>query len=198
MFAQNHSDHSDQGPGETPTSLPPAQHVNETSTDKNTENLSKNPDIKPLSTTSRSWRFALAALGFVILCFGQIFNTNDWFPLGSLSQYSYGRPLDSPTRSVRIIAVNTEGNDIRVPLNAKGVGVGRAEVEGQLDAIIADPSKLEGLARAWHGLHPESPQFTHLTMERVTSYVKDGKPTGQSDVEFLAEWTVQGNYGETQ
>ena len=153
------------------------------------------PGAVKLSHLSKGWRFGLAAIGLVILAIGQVLSTNDWFPLGSLSQYSYGRPLDSPTRAVRIIATNTEGKEVRVPLNPRGVGVGRAEIEGQLQRILDNPSMLEGIARAWHGLHPHSPQYTHLRMERTTAYVKNGVPTGEMDVEVLTEWDVQGNFG---
>lgn len=151
----------------------------------------------PLSRCGMAWRLGIATLGLLILAAGQVVNTNDWFPLGSLSQYSYGRPLDTPTKAIRITATTTEGKEVRVPLNPRGVGVGRAEVEGQLDRILADPAMLEGIARAWHGLHPHAPQYTRLVVERTISYVQNGKPTGQTDVEFLTAWDVRGNYGET-
>lgn len=150
----------------------------------------------PLSTASKSWRFAGALVGLILLSIGQVISTNDWYPLGSLSQYSYGRPLNAPTKAIRIIATTTDGEEMRVPLNPKGVGVGRAEIEGQVTEILADPSRLEGIARAWHGLHPHRPQFVQLRMERTISYIENGKPTGEYDVEFLTEWTVKGNYGE--
>lgn len=140
-------------------------------------------------------RLLATAIALTILTIAQINPTNDWFPLGSLSQYSYGRPLDSPTRAVRIMATTHTGDEIRVPLNQQGVGIGRAEIEGQLDRILADPSMLEGIARAWGGLHPHRPAFTELRLERSTSYVENGVPTGEVDVEELTTWTVQGTYG---
>ena len=148
-----------------------------------------------LSGLSRSWRVGLAALGLIILCTAQVVSTNDWFPLGSLSQYSYARPLDSPTKSVRIRATTEAGKERGVPLSNAGVGIGRAEIEGQLAQIIDNPGMLEGIARGWSGLHPDKPQFVHLTMERVIRSVKNGIPTGEETVEVLTEWTVVGEYG---
>lgn len=149
----------------------------------------------PLKKSGYVWRAVSALLVFSVLAVGQVVNTNDWFPLGSLSQYSYGRPSNTPTKSIRIIATTTEGKETRVPLNNTGVGIGRAEVEGQLDRILAEPYRLEGLARAWNGLHPNRPQYTKLRVERTIAYVENGKPTGDYDVEVLTTWDVQGNYG---
>lgn len=148
-----------------------------------------------LSAFSRSWRVALAASGLIILAAAQVVSTNDWFPLGSLSQYSYARPLDSPTKSVRIRAMTEAGKERGAPLSNAGVGIGRAEIEGQLARIIANPNMLEGIARGWSGLHPDEPQFVHLRMERVIRTVKNGVPTGEETVEVLTEWTVMGTYG---
>jgi hypothetical protein len=150
--------------------------------------------ILALNPARKAWRVIATLLVFGSLTAGQIIHTNDWFPLGTLSQYSYGRPLDAPTRAVRVMAINTDGEEVRVPLSVKGSGVQRAELEGQLDRILEDPSILEAIARSWHGLHPDKPQYVELRLERVTHYIKDGIPTGESDVEILTNWTVAGNY----
>lgn len=152
------------------------------------------PPVK-LSTLQRSWRVILVGIGLIILSVAQVISTNDWFPLGSLSQYSYARPLDGPTNAIRIRAVTEAGNDRGVPLSKGGVGIERSEIEGQVQRIVDDPSMLEGLARAWGGLYPENPAFVELRMERVSRFVQNGKPTGEESVEVLARWTVQGDYG---
>lgn len=87
------------------------------------------------------------------------------------------------------------GKERGAPLSNAGVGIGRAEIEGQLTRIIANPNMLEGIARGWSGLHPDEPQFVHLRMERVIRTVKNGVPTGEETVEVLTEWTVMGTYG---
>lgn len=156
------------------------------------------PESRILTSSSKTWRLVATALVFGVLTAGQIVNTNDWFPLGTLSQYSYGRPLNSPTRSIGILAVTQEGQEVKVPLNTTGVGIGRAEIEGQAQRIIDDPSILEALARSWHGLHPDQPQYQELKMIRTTRYVEDGIPTGELETELLATWTVTGNYQRTQ
>lgn len=156
------------------------------------------PESRILTSSSKTWRLIATALVFGVLTAGQIVNTNDWFPLGTLSQYSYGRPMNTPTRSIGILAVTQDGQEVKVPLNTTGVGIGRAEIEGQTQRIIDDPSILEALARSWHGLHPDQPQYQELKMIRTTRYVEDGIPTGALETELLATWTVTGNYQRTQ
>lgn len=152
--------------------------------------------VRGLSTLQRSWRVILVGIGLIILSIAQIISTNDWFPLGSLSQYSYARPLDSPTKAVRIRALTEAGNDRGVSLSKGGIGIERAEIEGQVQRIIDNPQMLEGIARAYSERNPENPAFVELRMERVIRYVEDGKPTGEEDIEVLTTWTVQGDYGE--
>lgn len=154
------------------------------------------PAVRRLTTLQRSWRVVLVGIGLIILSIAQVISTNDWFPLGSLSQYSYARPLDSPTKAVRIRALTEAGNDRGVSLSKGGIGIERSEIEGQVQRIIDNPQMLEGIARAWGERHPQNPAFVELRMERVIRYVQDGKPTGVEDVEVLATWTVQGDYGE--
>lgn len=155
------------------------------------------PATRRLTTAQRSWRVLLAGIGLIILSIAQVISTNDWFPLGSLSQYSYARPLDSPTKAVRIRALTEEGTDRGISLSNKGIGVGRAEVEGQVQRIIDNPQMLEGIARVWSLQRPQGPALTEVRMERVTRYVSDGVPTGEQDVEVLTTWTVQGDYGSS-
>ena len=100
-------------------------------------------------------------------------------------------------RATKLVALAADGSPLRVPLGSRGVGIERAEIEGQLDRIIADPSLLEGVARAYSGLHPDREPFAHLTVVRVSSTLRDGKPTGETTEEVLAEWTVRGTYGPT-
>jgi hypothetical protein len=50
--------------------------------------------VKPLSRLSVGWRIGVTAIALVILTCGQLLNTNDFFPLGSLTQYATAKDLN--------------------------------------------------------------------------------------------------------
>ena len=152
-------------------------------------------DTTGLSSRSKAWRLTVVVAVLAVLTSSQFLKSNDFFPFGSLSQYARGTDPDGSVRATKITALAADGSELRVPLGAQGVGIERAEIEGQLDRIIADPSLLEGVARAFSGLHPEREPFAHLTVVRVSTTLRDGRPTDERTEEVLAEWTVRGDYG---
>src|SRR5918996_5203596 len=115
---------------------------------------------EPIRLSARSvvWRLIVVVVCLVVLAGAQLTDTDDYFPLSRLSQYAFAPGADGVVKSTYIQAVNTDGQQVRVPLNAKGVGVGRAEVEGQLRRIIDDPSLLQAIANGWAGLQPDEPR----------------------------------------
>ncbi len=143
--------------------------------------------LRPWGAT---WRLAVVAVALAVLVVGQVEDTNDLFPFGSLSQYATARDPDGTVRSVYVLADTTAQEQVRVPLSATGVGVGRAEIENQLGRVVADPSLLQGLADAHAGLHPDEPRYTALYLMRDTSQLSRGRPTGEVSTEELARWTV--------
>ena len=144
-----------------------------------------------LKRLPRAWRLTATAAVLGVLAAAQVVDTNDWFPFGSLSQYATARDLNGAVKSISIEAVDASGETVRVPLNQTGVGVGRAEIEGQLGRILADPALLQSLADAHAGLHPDEPAYRELTVVRSTRTLVDGRPSGEPTLETLATWTVQ-------
>jgi hypothetical protein len=125
-----------------------------------------------------------------ILAAGQFLDTNDPFPLGSLSQYASARDMDGTIQSVYLTADTDEARDVRIPLNQSVVGVGRAEIEGQLRRILAQPSLLQSLADAHAELKPDQPALRELRLMRSEQQLSDGYVVGEPTVEELARWTV--------
>lgn len=117
-------------------------------------------------------------------------DTNDLFPLGSLSQYATARDMDGTVRSVYLEADTADGRRVRVALDAREVGVGRAEVEGQLARVLADPSLLQALADARSELRPQEPPLRTLHLMRSERQLRDGVEVGTPAVEELATWRV--------
>ena len=138
-----------------------------------------------------SWRLGATFVALVVLTLGQLHDTNDYFPLGSLSQYATPRDMDGTVRSTYIMADTVSGDHVRVPLHKDGVGVGRADIESQLDRIVDDPSLLQGLADAWSELRPDADQYTALYVMRETTQLEDGLQAGEPTVEELTTWVVR-------
>lgn len=144
----------------------------------------------PLPRGARIGRTLALGAALVVLTAGQVVDTNDWFPLGSLSQYATARDLDGTVRSVYLEADTADGRRVRVPLDAREVGVGRAEIEGQLSRILADPSLLQALADARADLRPDRPALRTLHLMRSERQLRDGVEVGTPVVQELTTWQV--------
>jgi hypothetical protein len=146
--------------------------------------------VQRLSRVGLAWRAGALLAGTLLVTYGTARGTDDLWPFAPMSQFAFGVDLDGQIRSTYVEALTTEGERVRVPLSPRGVGVGRAEVEGQLPSIVADPSKLGALAVAQARLHPDEPQYVHLWLRQEVVQLRDGRDAGRSD-ELLAEWAVR-------
>lgn len=104
-------------------------------------------------------------------------------------QFAFRASPDGDIRSTYVEARTTSGDVVQVPLNARGTGIARAEIEGQLPRLIADPALLEDVAVAWHRLHPNEPRYTHLWLKQAVYPLRGGRPQ-PSHTDTLAQWTV--------
>ncbi|QGH68454.1 hypothetical protein [Pseudactinotalea sp. HY158] len=143
---------------------------------------------RPLRPFSKAWRLTATFAALAVLTAGQIVDTNDWFPLGSLSQYATPRDLDGTVRSVTLRADFPDAEDRHVALSEHVVGTGRAEVEGQLQRFIDDPELLGVFARSYAQLNPGRPLPEVLYLKRSTQQLRDGEADGEPTVEILVEW----------
>lgn len=160
------------------------------------------PGTRTLSRAGLLTRGVVTLAVLAVLGYGQWRDTNDLFPFGSLSQYATARDMNGTVRSV-FLQAETAGPDspgptagpdaperITVPLDQQVVGLGRAEVEGQLTRIVDDPSLLQGLAEAYSEMHPDRPPLRRLYLMRSERQLQDGVAVGTATVEELASWTV--------
>jgi hypothetical protein len=127
----------------------------------------------------------------VVLATGQALDSNDLFPFGTLSQYATARDMNGTIRSVYLTADTAEAEEVPIRLSQFVVGVGRAEIEGQLARIVDDPSLLQSLADAYSAMHPERPELRELQLMRSTRQLRDGYVVGEPELEKLVTWTVQ-------
>jgi hypothetical protein len=147
-------------------------------------------EVVRLSRRGRAARLAGAGVVLALLAYGTVLGTDDDFPFGPLTQYAFAADPNGSVPDLYIEAVTTAGTTVKVKLSADGVGVGRAEIEGQVDEIIADPSRLQAIAEAQRRLHPDEPGFVRLTMKVRHTLLRGGRAVGER-TDLLAEWTVR-------
>ena len=146
--------------------------------------------VERLPTTGRAWRLAATAAVLLALAYGTIWGADRHFPFGPMVQFAFSVDPNGQIRSVYIEADTTTGVRVQVPLTSEGVGIPRAEIEGQLPAIERDPSLLQAIALAQRRRHPDQPQFRRLYLMVDIIQLHDRRPGGR-EVNQLAVWDVQ-------
>lgn len=142
------------------------------------------PKRRPLPAPGRAWRLAAAVAALGLLVYGSAWGDDDLFPFGPMSQYSFRIDPDGEIRALWVEADLADGSHRRLDIsNAGDIGVARAELEGQLDRIIADPQRLATLAEAWIRLHPDRPELRRIIVGQDVVELADGREAGRrSDV----------------
>jgi hypothetical protein len=147
-------------------------------------------DVRRLSGAGLAWRVVALAAGVSLALYGALLGTDDLWPFSPMTQFAFSVSRDGEIRSAHVDAVTDEGRVVAVPLNAHGVGVARAEIEGQLSRIVRDPSLLQNLAVAQHRLHPDQPQYRRLFLRETVTRLRDGRAVAVRE-ETLATWDVR-------
>ena len=147
-------------------------------------------NVRRLSGAGLAWRAATLAAGVGLALYGSLAGTDDLWPFAPMTQFAFYVSPDGQIRAAYVDALTTEGRQVRVPLTATGVGVGRAEIEAQLSRIVRDPSLLQGLAVAQRRLHPDQPQYRRLILHERVTILRDGRAVLVRD-ETKAAWDVR-------
>ncbi|TSI17051.1 hypothetical protein FO013_09630 [Brevibacterium aurantiacum] len=147
---------------------------------------------KPMSTWSIVWRLGATAMALVILTCGQFLNTNDFFPLGSLTQYATAKDLNG-TVNATCIEAQFPGEDEprRLGFNTDTVGIERGDIESQLDRVIANPELMQTMADSFERLHPDEPKPEQMILCRTVTQLENGRSVGEPEHKILATWEVQ-------
>jgi hypothetical protein len=154
------------------------------------------PADRRLGTASLAWRLVALGAGVLLALYGALFGTDDLWPFSPQTQFAFFVSRDGQIRSAYVDAVTLDGRQVRVPLNARGVGIARAEIEGQLSRIVADPSLLQGIADAQRRLHPDQPQYAKLFLREEVTTLRDGRAVAVRQ-ETKATWDVTGPSGSS-
>src|SRR3954453_2962946 len=116
--------------------------------------------METLSRRGRGIRVAAAAIGLALLLAGTLWGQDDDFPFGPFRMYSTAPGPNADAPDTRVEGVDTGGRT--VVLTEANSGLRRAEIEGQEQAYVADPSRLRQVARAYADKTPGAAPLTEV------------------------------------
>lgn len=145
--------------------------------------------MRRLGPLALTWRLLAVLAGTAVLLLAQLQDTSEWFPLTSMAQFAQARDPNGTVVSTCLRGTEQGGDAPReIPFGIGSVGVQRADVEGNLAAIRADPSLLAPLAATYAHRHPDRPPLTSLSVCQEIVHLRDGGPDGRVDLRILATW----------
>ncbi|WP_285667459.1 hypothetical protein [Actinorhabdospora filicis] len=139
-----------------------------------------------LSARGRIIRVLAAVIGMVALAVGTLYGEDDWFPLAPFRMFSTADDPNLPVKIARVDAVDATG--ARFTLDEDNAGVRRAEIEGQMASLMADPAKVAAIADAYAAHNPGKPQLVEVDVIIEHHWLKDGSVTGEVTDEVVATW----------
>jgi hypothetical protein len=147
--------------------------------------------VERLGRVGKTWRVAIVLALTALFCAGSLVGNDHWWPFSPWRMFSTSQAATGSVWStgIEVQTADAPGEWVRAPLNPENVGLNRAEVEGRIPQIEADPTRLGTLARSHSELRPHSAEWTALRVVRRLIVVVDRKPTGEVRTEVLAEWS---------
>jgi hypothetical protein len=144
-------------------------------------------DIERIGPAGRFVRLAVVAAVVVLLAWGSWKADDDAFPVGPFVMFAFTTPPNGDVVSAGVEAVDAAGHRAPVALEPEQVGIRRAEVEGEIPRIVAQPQLLGALARAHARLQPHAPAWDQVDLVQYHVHLHDGREAGRSTV-VLATW----------
>ena len=146
-------------------------------------------DVVRLEPAARAWRVALVVVLAVLFAGGTWKGDDDWWPFGPWRMFATST---APTGGVAVLAIETRtASDAAwrpASINLNSVGLNRAEVEGRVPQMLADPAMLGTLAATHARLRPHDPRWTGVRVVRVVTVIENRRPTGEERRSVLVEW----------
>lgn len=148
------------------------------------------PNPRLLSRTALWWRLGVFGVLFALTALGSVALTDPWWPIGPQKQYATGIDVNGTIHSTYATAKTEDGTKVTVPWGIHGVGIGRAEIEGQLQRFIDNPSLLQTLAVGHSRNMPGDSPYTTIYLMQTQTQLKNAVDQKTVTVE-LAKWTVK-------
>ncbi|WP_156969786.1 hypothetical protein [Knoellia subterranea] len=145
-----------------------------------------------LSRIGRAWRAAVVVALIALFCAGSLVGNDHWWPFSPWRMFATSQAATGSVWStgIEVRTADEPGEWVRAPLTPENVGVNRAEVEGRIPQIEADPARLGTLAESHAKLRPGAAAWIGLRVVRHKIVVVDREPTGEVETEVLAEWAA--------
>jgi hypothetical protein len=144
-----------------------------------------------LRPQARLWRAALTVVLAGLFLAGTLVGDDHWWPFGPWRMFATATKPGGAIVAMGI-EVRTAADDAWQPasLHPTAVGLNRAEVEGRIPQIVADPSRLGTLAAAHARLRPAEPPWTAVRLVRRDAVLDGREPTGETRTTVVAEWAA--------
>jgi hypothetical protein len=149
------------------------------------------PAVLRLSAAGRAWRLAVSAIVLALVLAGTLWGSDAAFPVGPFRMYSTRADPDAPVVSTRVVGLTATGTEVR--LSGGEVGLRRAEFEGQLPRLEADPSLLALLGESYARSHPQAPELVSVAVVQRRYELVDGRSTGRYRDSVLVETPLGGD-----
>jgi hypothetical protein len=143
--------------------------------------------VDTLTTQGRLARLLATVAAGALLLAGTLWGVDDHFPFGPFRMYSTAPGSDDPAPDTRVEGVDTTG--AVVSLTERSTGIRRAEIEGQMAAYQADPSRLRQVVEAYVARNPSAPKLVEVRIVIRYEGVRDSRPTRTHTDETVASWT---------
>jgi hypothetical protein len=119
---------------------------------------------------------ALVAAALGLLLYGTVGGTDDMFPFGPFRMYAGYYPPDGVITSNTLMAQTASGQDVVV--TEADIGLARGDIEGELGAYEADPTRFATLAQAYHLRHPAAPPYIAMWIAQTRWQLHDRAVAG--------------------
>jgi hypothetical protein len=151
---------------------------------------SQDPPALRLSPAARFRRLAATAVVLLLMAAGSVWGDDDEFPFGPFRMYSTRADPDAPVISTRVVGLTDAGEEVR--LSGGEVGLRRAEFEGQLPRIAAEPELLGLLAESFAEANPSGPELTAVQVIQRRFELEGGERTGDYTDRVVVEHDLEG------
>jgi hypothetical protein len=142
-----------------------------------------------LPLAGRLWRALLLLVLAALFLAGTAVGQDDWWPFGPWRMFANST---APSGSVYSLSIEVRAGDDPdwrpASLTPTSVGLNRAEVEGRIPEMTADPAMLGTLAQAHGRLRPDEPAWRAVRVVRTQVVLSGGTPTGEVRTNTLAAW----------
>jgi hypothetical protein len=138
--------------------------------------LTHEPEVLRLPPAARRWRLAVTGVVLALTLAGTAWGDDSHFPFGPFLMYAGRAGNDAPVGSTRVVGLTADGTE--VPMSGGEVGLRRAEFEGQLGRVLAQPELLGELGEAYVTRNPSAAPLVQVEVVQRDFELHDGVQTG--------------------